>query len=662
MTKETETTLFPSILAPAGSKASFLAALAAGADAVYCGLKSFSARMEAKNFSINDLIPLTQLAHDKSIKVFVALNSLLKPGDLNVAGKILDRLNRYVKPDALIIQDLAFVQLARQTGFAGELHLSTLANASFQGALKLIRKELGVDKVVIPRELSIDEIKLMASACPKGLGLEVFVHGALCYGVSGRCYWSSFLGGKSGLRGRCVQPCRRFYTQKGQTRRFFSCQDLSLDVLARVLLSIPEICTWKIEGRKKGPHYVFHTVKAYKLLRDHGKDPGMKKAALDLLANALGRTGTHYYFLPQRPQNPINIDAQTGSGLLVGKIQGAKQKPYIIPRQSLMPGDLLRLGYEDDSWHCIYRIPKYIPRRGRIYIKLSFARKPRQGVPVFLTDRREKWLEEMLSGLEDMLSKISETDVASSTFNARLPGGYIAKKRDKSFELNVNRKSGMGGQKGTTGAWMFPEGKYKASKRLEPKLWWWLPPVIWPEDEAKAGRQIDIAIKNGSRNFVLNSSWQIALFTNPKSLNLWAGPFCNIANAMAINTLLKFGFSGAIVSPELDNQDFLHLPKNSPLPLGIVISGNWPLTISRILSPEFKTDTTFTSPKGEHCWVKKYGSDFWVYPNWKLDISSKKDELKKAGYLMFVNLIEPVPAKVKMKKRPGLWNWDLKLK
>jgi hypothetical protein len=129
-----------------------------------------------------------------------------------------------------------------------------------------------------------------------------------------------------------------------------------------------------------------------------------------------------------------------------------------------MPGDLLRLGYEDDSWHCTYRIPKYIPKRGRIYIKLSSARKPRQGAPVFLTDRREKWLEEKLSGLEDMLTKIPETDVASSTFNAKLPGGYIAKKRDKFFELHVYRKSGMGDQKGTTGAWMFPEGKYKPLK------------------------------------------------------------------------------------------------------------------------------------------------------------------------------------------------------
>lgn len=618
--------------------------------------------MEAKNFSINDLIPLIQLAHDRNVKVFVALNSLLKPGDLNIAGKLLDKLNRYVKPDALIIQDLAFVQLARQTGFAGELHLSTLANVSFQDALKLIKKNPGVDKVVIPREFSIDEIKSMASACPNGLGLEVFVHGALCYGVSGRCYWSSFLGGKSGLRGRCVQPCRRFYTQNGQTKRFFSCLDLSLDVLAKVLLSIPKICTWKIEGRKKGPHYVFHTVKAYKLLRDHRKDPGMKKAALDLLANALGRTGTHYNFLPQRPQNPVNIDSQTGSGLLTGKIQGARQKPYIIPRQSLMPGDLLRLGYEDDSWHCTYRIPKYIPKRGRIYIKLSSARRPRQDVPVFLIDRREKWLEEKLAVLEDVLIKTTETDVAPSTFNARLSGGYISKKRDKSFEIHVHRNCGIGDQKGATGAWMFPKGKHKFPKRVEPKLWWWLPPVIWPEDETKVKQQIDIAIKNGSRDFVLNSPWQIAFFTNPKSLKLWAGPFCNIANALAINTLLNLGFSGVIVSPELDGQDFLHLPKNSPLPLGIVISGNWPLSISRILSPKFKTDTDFTSPKGEHGWVKKYGPDFWVYPNWKLDISSKKDELKNAGYLMFVHLVEPVPSRIKMKKRPGLWNWNLKLK
>ncbi len=128
----------PAILAPAGSRASFLAALAAGAEAVYCGLKAFSARMEAKNFSLNELGALTELAHAKGTRVFVALNTLITPGELEAAGRLLDQLNRYVHPDAVIVQDLAMAGLVRQTGFAGEVVWSTLANVSFPAALPVI--------------------------------------------------------------------------------------------------------------------------------------------------------------------------------------------------------------------------------------------------------------------------------------------------------------------------------------------------------------------------------------------------------------------------------------------------------------------------------------------------------------------------------------------
>jgi putative protease len=209
---------------------------------------------------------------------------------------------------------------------------------------------------------------------------------------------------------------------------------------------------------------------------------------------------------------------------------------------------------------------------------------------------------------------------------------------------------------------MFPHKRYKPSKVFLSKIWWWLPPVIWPDEEAELKHLIDIAIKKGGKNFVLNSPWQVAFFTNPENMNLWAGPFCNIANTMAVSVLLNLGFSGAIVSPELDGHDFMQMPENSPLPLGIVVSANWPLSISRILSGRFKTDTLFSSPKKEQGWVKKYGNNFWVYPDWKLDISSKKEELKKAGYRMFVHITEPIPANISMKKRPGMWNWNLKLK
>ncbi|MBU2622233.1 MAG: U32 family peptidase, partial [Proteobacteria bacterium] len=165
----------PQILAPAGNKASFLSAIAAGTDAVYCGLKVYSARMEAKNFTVEELAPLVQLAHEKGVGVFVAINSLLKQEDLSLAGNLVEQLERLVKPDGLIIQDLALIDLVKQTGFSGELHLSTLANVSFPSALKLVKEKLGVNRVVIPRELSIDEIKALAAACPENLSLEVFV-------------------------------------------------------------------------------------------------------------------------------------------------------------------------------------------------------------------------------------------------------------------------------------------------------------------------------------------------------------------------------------------------------------------------------------------------------------------------------------------------------
>ena len=648
----------PAILAPAGNKASFLAALAAGADEIYCGLKQFSARMEVKNFLIEELAPLTQLAHDKGTKVYVTLNSLLKTDDLDKVGTFLKLLDRWVKPDALIIQDLSLLQLVRQTGFSGKLHLSTLSNVSFAAALKLVKRKFRVHRVVLPRELNIDEIKAMALECPKDLDLELFIHGALCYGVSGRCYWSSYLGGKSGLRGRCVQPCRRVYTQKEQTKRFFSCLDLSLDVLVKVLLTIPQVRSWKIEGRKKGPHYVFYTVKAYRILRDHGSDPKMKKQALQLLSLALGRTGTHYNFLPQRPQNPVSIDYQTGSGLLVGRVKGTKQKPFLTPREELLPGDLLRLGYEDESWHGTNRVGKYVPKGGRFFLTASSKTSPAKGTPVFLTDRREKSLEDMLSKLEKELIKKPESKILSSTFNVRLPKRSRNKKAVS--DLFVFRTLGKVKSRGLTGLWLSSQIKNKMPGSIS-RLWWWLPPVIWPEDEIRLKELVDLVLKKGARNFMLNAPWQIAFFGVPKKLNLWAGPFCNIANPLSIKTLESLGFKGVIVSPELGREDYFTLPKHSPLPFGIVISGNWPFCVSRILPEKVATQKPLISPKGEEAWIKKFESNYWVYPNWELDISAKQNELEKAGYSLFVHLVEPLPKGVKLKKRPGLWNWNLDL-
>ena len=643
------------ILAPAGGRESFLAALAAGADAVYCGLKRYSARMAAQNFTLEELVGLTRLAHERGTRVYVALNVLLRPGELDDTGQVIERLARQVRPDGLIVQDTAAVALARQVGFGGEVHLSTLANVSFPAALDLVRRDLKVDRVVIPRELSIDEIRAMAAACPDGLRLEVFVHGALCYAVSGRCYWSSFLGGRSGLRGRCVQPCRRRYRQGDRSERFFSCQDLSLDVLVKVLKTIGQVAAWKIEGRKKGPHYVYYTTTAYRLLRDQGHDPQAKRDALSLLERALGRPGTHYRFLPQRPQQPMAEGEAGASGLLVGRLRGGRQAAYLSPREPLMTGDLLRIGYEDDPWHAVVRVGKTVPKAGRFSLKPTRGKTPPRDVPVFLIDRREPALAQQLVDLEARLEPVDLPPASDKS-----PFGY-RRPRPKRIDLPVTRTTvGRLPRIGHDGVWL-SEAALAATRR-DPGPWWWLPPVVWPSDAAQVTGWVQTALALGARGFVLNAPWQRALFADRVKVPLWAGPFCNLANPLAINTAARLGLAGVVVSPELGADDLLALPAQSPLPLGIVVAGHWPLCVARNLPGRLQAQTAFASPRNEAAWAVAHGPDVWIYPNWTLDLTAHETVLTRAGYRLLVQLDEPVPAGVAVKPRPGLWNWNLTLR
>ncbi len=644
------------ILAPAGNQDAFLAAVAAGADAVYCGFKRFSARMEAKNFSLEELASLTALAREKKVKTYIAFNSLIKPDELDEAGKMLAALKAHVRPDGVILQDLSLIQLLKKIGFPGQIHLSTLANVSFASALTLIRKKLNADFAVLPRELSIDEIKAMAAACPPGLNLEVFVHGALCYGVSGRCYWSSYLGGKSGLRGRCVQPCRRRYAQNRRNARVFSCLDLRLDMMVKLLLAVPEIKAWKIEGRKKGAHYVYHTVMAYKLLRDFGHESGAKKEAAALLDYSLGRKGTRYHFLPQHAKIPIDVDDQTGSGLFIGRIKGSGKDRALVPRGEILTGDRLRIGYEDDPWHALLAMKQSVPAKGRYYVKPVKGRPVPEGAPVFLIDRREKVLEDALGELRAALKPPPRIQIAASGCKADAPKQN--RRKTPATDLFVSRRPGKKPPPGDPGLWLTPDAGTLPKSRMS-GIWWWLPPVIWPADEAGWKTAVETALKKGARRFVLNAPWQVSFFDFPERLRLWAGPFCNLTNFLALKTMASMGFSGAVVSPELDAAGVMRLGGEAPLPVGIVLSGLWPLCISRTASDAIRTDALFTSPKGEQAWLRNIGPDVWAFPNWKIDLSAKKEALKKAGYSLFIHLHEDAPPGVALKKRAGMWNWRL---
>ena len=615
--------------------------------------------MEADNFSIEELARLASLAKAKNIEIYIAFNSIIKESEIEKVSNILNKLCKFVDFDALIIQDPAMIDLAREAGFNKEFHLSTLGNCTFPSGLKT-SKELGFKRVVLPREFTIDEIKDMAQKTPDNMELEVFIHGALCYCISGRCYWSSWFGGKSSLRGRCVQPCRRVYEQKGQRKQHFSCMDFSADVLAKILKPIEKVTTWKIEGRKKGPHYVYYTVKAYKLLRDEPKE---KKQALALLDYAMGREFTHYNLLSQRKMNPLDHSSQTGSGLFVGRVQNPAS-PYFITREQLLVSDLLRIGFEEDQFHSIQRVTRAIPKKGKFYLKKQSKTRIRKGTPVYIIDRRETELATAIKALDQELAQIKGITVKPDKNKIKsTPFEKAIKSKIQIEEMTIARgrskaKPRQNSDPSLTGTWISSQAY---SLRPAIRNWLWLDPVLFPEEEKLCSQYINNAIKKGAKNFVLNAVWQLSLFKNPKQLNLWAGPYCNITNTTTINMLKQYGFAGAIVSPELDKDTFCSLPQNANLPLGVMIYGNWPLGISRIISSDLKTNLSFTSPKGEISWISKQNNNYFIFPNWYLDLTSQKEQLKKAGFTLFVNMHENIPKGIKNKSRPGLWNWNLKL-
>jgi len=250
----------PELLSPAGNMESFFAAVENGADAVYLGLKDFSARASAQNFSLDDASKAIAFARSKSIKVYIALNTLVKTSELERAVDLLIALEE-MQPDAIIIQDLGLLYLI-QSQFPGlNIHASTqMAIHNLAGVKQLA--QLGFKRVVLARELSVTEIKDIVEN--SSIQIETFIHGALCYSYSGLCFFSSMVGGRSGNRGRCAQPCRKpYHSTSGEGGYLFSMKDLlTLSEIGDLVNA--GVSSLKIEGRMKSPDYVAVVTDAYR--------------------------------------------------------------------------------------------------------------------------------------------------------------------------------------------------------------------------------------------------------------------------------------------------------------------------------------------------------------------------------------------------------------
>ena len=247
------------ILAPAGGYDALVAAVRCGANAVYLGGKALNARRNASNFSDEELRGAVAYCHARNVKVYLTLNTLVADSELETAYDAIEcACNSHA--DALILQDIGLVSLVRQVCPDMPMHASTqMSVQSIEGVREL--EKMGFARVVLPRELSESEI--VAIAAKTDMELEYFVHGALCMCVSGQCLMSSVLGGRSGNRGLCAQPCRLPFGVNSKGGNALSLKDLSLvDELRR--LEKAGICSFKIEGRMKRPEYVAAAVTACK--------------------------------------------------------------------------------------------------------------------------------------------------------------------------------------------------------------------------------------------------------------------------------------------------------------------------------------------------------------------------------------------------------------
>ncbi len=336
----------PELLAPAGSLEAFFAAMESGADAVYTGLKDFSARAKAKNVGLGDLEQMLAYAHERGRKIYVTLNTLVKEQELPALVETLAALEA-LQVDAVIIQDLAIWRLAREH-FAGlELHASTQMTVHNAAGVKMLER-MGFTRGVLARELSLAEIAAIRKQTT--LELEHFIHGALCFSFSGQCYFSSFLGGKSGNRGRCAQPCRRRFRNRQQEGYYFSTNDLSaIDLLPELAES--GVISFKIEGRMKSAEYVANVVSAYRMALD--APPARRKEtvleAKNLLKASFGRPPTKG-FLPGGVPNDIAIPSVKGStGRFLGEVASVKGGDISFKTSDrLHVGDRLRIQPKTD--------------------------------------------------------------------------------------------------------------------------------------------------------------------------------------------------------------------------------------------------------------------------------------------------------------------------
>ena len=351
------------LLAPAGTMENFMAALESGADAIYLGGKVFNARAHAANFGIDELREAVRLAHILDVSVYVTVNILIGDTELKDLEQYIKDLDS-ISVDAIIVQDLAVAEIAKRVAPNIHLHGSTQMTAATLDAVRFY-ESLGLTRVVLARELSLKEIQHICKHCKAEI--EVFVHGALCVCYSGQCLMSSFIGGRSGNRGACAQPCRLPYElldSKGESvlpkheAYLLSPKDLNYSEHMNELVAAG-VTSFKVEGRMKKVSYVRQVIGTYREILDEASIHENQRKAL---ASGFNRGFSTAYLEDTVGRQMMTVVAPNHQGKPIGESYTKKGEVYLSLTEPIEQGSLVKILQSngsvtyytvDDEWTCV---------------------------------------------------------------------------------------------------------------------------------------------------------------------------------------------------------------------------------------------------------------------------------------------------------------------
>ena len=574
------------LLAPAGCMQALVAAVQGGCDAVYLGHKSFSARSSAQNFDNEQLFEAVKYCHLRGVKVYLAVNTLCLKRQFSELAALI-KLAARVGVDAMIVQDMGVCRIIKKVCPEMKIHASTQMTVHSLEGVKMLQSA-GIERVVLSRELSREEIEYICKNTD--CEIEVFVHGAICISYSGKCLFSSLVGGRSGNRGKCAQPCRLPYKFEGRRGNLISPRDMCLLKEVKALCGMG-VCSLKIEGRMKSHEYVALVCSIYRKALDGGE---ITNSDMEKLKNIFSRGGefTDTYFTGKNPDKLIYAGSNDNAGntathaLLkeAAAIYGGREKRFL-------PIKIKVLQKESDVF--------YIAEYGEIS---AFAKCPCEDMSPLDSERVEaaatktgttSFKAESCEVYGDIALRISQLNELRRNALNELGEKIIMSKSLKAGEYseNISRGEKSGKPKllarvlrlsqarelsGADGVivplYLVPE--IKDTKNIIAEI----PTIITLSDKPKVMALVKRAKEMGIKKFFCQSLDAIAMVKDSKSYII-AGFSVNASNFEAVEEIKLLGADEVILSCEIPLSEAENIAGGTNVPVGAAVYGRMPLMV-----------------------------------------------------------------------------------